>query len=218
MEESKSWTLIAAGWPNTYSTYSHENDQWLTYSYCSPLSSLPLSLSFTSLSVCYSCYNCGGLDHHAKECDLPPSQRNATTARASRTWWPSVHTRRWCPLQVLRTPTPLPQGLPGPTSTYRRRRSSRAPPRQRAPCPPQRSPRRTEMPKSGGNPERSSDMGGGRGRAAVRHQLRPCLPRHPPLSPQEPPRLIYLTLVKKRGGRVCNLSTSAAMADRKSVV
>ncbi|KAK2091408.1 Protein lin-28 A [Saguinus oedipus] len=28
------------------------------------------------------CYNCGGLDHHAKECKLPPQARSATSARA----------------------------------------------------------------------------------------------------------------------------------------
>ena len=132
----------------------------------------------------------------------PPSQRNATTARASRTWWLSVHTRRWCPLQALRTPTPLPQGLPGPTSTYRRRRSSRAPPRQRAPRPPQRSPRRTETPRSGENPERSSDTGGGRG-AGSREASAPPLPTPPPSSvTPRTPCLIYLTLVKRGGESV----------------
>lgn len=76
-----------------------------------------------------------------RSADCPPSQRNATTARASHTWWLSVPTRRWRP--VLRTNTRLPrpsvQG-PRPTSTVQKRRSTPALLHWRGPPPPRRSP------------------------------------------------------------------------------
>lgn len=36
---------------------------------------LGLSLSLLSSPLSSSCYNCGGLDHHAKECGLPPQPK-----------------------------------------------------------------------------------------------------------------------------------------------
>lgn len=80
----------------------------------------------------------------------PPSQRNATTARASGTWWPSVPTRCWRPPQAFRIPcTPLPR----PTCTPQTRSSGRDRPPLRAPRPPQRSyPSRIALaPRGGGN-------------------------------------------------------------------
>lgn len=90
-----------------------------------------------------------------RSADCPPSQRNATTARASRTWWLSVPTRRWRP--ALRTnprlPRPSVQGL-RPTSTLQRRRSTPALLRWRGPPPPQRSPTpEAPGPRGGGNAE-----------------------------------------------------------------
>lgn len=88
----------------------------------------------------------------------PPSQRNATTARASRTWWLSVPTRRWRPPQALRTnmrlPRPLAQG-PGLTSLSQRKRSALARLLWRAPPLPPRSPIHNVAlgPRGGGNPE-----------------------------------------------------------------
>lgn len=89
----------------------------------------------------------------------PPSQRNATTARASRTWWLSVPTRRWRPPQALRTnmrlPRPSARG-PGPTSAPQRRRSAPARLPWRVPPPPPRSPTHAAPgPRGGGNPENS---------------------------------------------------------------
>lgn len=90
-----------------------------------------------------------------RSADCPPSQRNATIARASHTWWLSVPTRRWLPL--LRTNTRLPrpsvQG-PRPTSTVQRRRSTPALLPWRGPPPPWKSPTREGPgPRGGGNPE-----------------------------------------------------------------
>lgn len=91
----------------------------------------------------------------------PPSQRNATTARASRTWWLSVPTRRWRSPQALRTnmclPRPPARG-PGCTSVPQRRRGSvLARLLWRAPPPPRRSPKHTVVPEptGGRNPENS---------------------------------------------------------------
>ena len=92
----------------------------------------------------------------------PPSQRNATTARALRTWWLSAPTRRWRPPQALRTnmrlPRPPAQG-PGPTSAPRRRRSAPARLPWRAPPHPPRSPTHTAAPapRGGGNPENNPE-------------------------------------------------------------
>lgn len=87
--------------------------------------------------------------------DCPPSQRNATTARASHTWWLSVPTRRWRP--VLRTNTRLPRPSvqePRPTSTVQRRRSRPARLHWRGHPPPRRSPTHEGPgPRGGGNPE-----------------------------------------------------------------
>lgn len=88
----------------------------------------------------------------------PPSQRNATTARASRTWWLSVPTRRWRLPQALRTnmrlPRPPARG-PGPTSVPQRRRSAPALLPWKAPPHPLRSHTHTAAPgpRGGGNPE-----------------------------------------------------------------
>lgn len=93
----------------------------------------------------------------------PPSQRNATTARASRTWWLSVPTRRWRPPQALRTnmrlPRPLAQG-PGHISVPQRRRGSvLAPLLWRGPPPPPRSLRHivASEPTGGRNPENGGE-------------------------------------------------------------
>lgn len=90
----------------------------------------------------------------------PLSQRNATTARASCTWWHSVHRRRWRPPQALRTNTRLPrppaQALrPGPTSAPPKKRSGPARLPWRAPHLPPRSRTHTAAPapKGGGNTE-----------------------------------------------------------------
>lgn len=87
----------------------------------------------------------------------PPSQRNATTARASHTWWLSAPTRHW--RQALRTNTRLPrpsaQGL-GPTFAPQRRRSAQARPHWRGPPPPPRNPTHVAPgPRGGGNPKNS---------------------------------------------------------------
>ena len=37
------------------------------------------------------CYSCGGLDHHAKKCKLPPRPKSATSARAPTMWQPHAH-------------------------------------------------------------------------------------------------------------------------------
>lgn len=127
----------------------------------------------------------------------PLSQRNATTARASRTWWLSVPTRRWRLPQALRTnmrlPRPPAQG-PGPISVPQRRRSAPARLLWRAPPPPLRSPTHTVAPgpRGGGNPE-----------TARRGEPFTAKPPDPHVSPQsripETPTLIYLTPVKKYG-------------------
>lgn len=131
----------------------------------------------------------------------PPSQRNATTARASRTWWLSVPTRRWCPPQALRTnmrlPRPPAQG-PGPTSAPQRRRSALARPLWKAPPPPPRSPTHivSPGPRGGGNPETVC-----RGEPFTPNPWPYCLPSiMATWSPTTPHAHIYLTPVKKKMG------------------
>lgn len=88
----------------------------------------------------------------------PHSQRNATTARASRTWWLSVHIRRWRPLQALRNNKRLPRrSAQGQGPTIWRRKSAPARLLSRAPPPPPRSRTHTVAPgpRGGGNPENS---------------------------------------------------------------
>lgn len=88
----------------------------------------------------------------------PPSQRNATTARASHTWWLSVRTRRWRPPQALRTHMRLPRP-PRPqlglTSAPQKRSSALARlPRRDPPLPPRNpTPSGAHGPKGGGNLE-----------------------------------------------------------------
>lgn len=122
----------------------------------------------------------------------PPSQRSATTARASCTWWLSVPTRRWRP--ALRTnprlPRPSVQGL-RPTSTLQRRRSTPALLRWRGPPPPQRSPtQEAPGPRGGGNAE--NDPQGPVLSAPTSDSCFPCQSRTPE-APPTPPTLIYLT-------------------------
>lgn len=126
----------------------------------------------------------------------PPSQRNATTARASRTWWPSVPTRRWH--RALRTNMRLPQPSAqraGPTSAPQRRRSAQARPRWRAPPPPRRSPTYAPGPGGGGNPEISlQEVNLTRLNPRISPQSRIAEPPPPP-----PPHLPH-TCEKKMGG------------------
>lgn len=117
----------------------------------------------------------------------PPSQRSATTARASRTWWLSVPTRRWRP--ALRTnprlPRPSVQGL-RPTSTLQRRRSTPALLRWRGPPPPQRSPtQEAPGPRGGGNAE--NDPQGPVLSAPTSDSCFSCQSRTPEAPPPHPP-------------------------------
>lgn len=122
-----------------------------------------------------------------RSADCPPSQRNATTARASRTWWLSVPTRRWRP--ALRTnprlPRPSVQGL-RPTSTLQRRRSTPALLRWRGPPPPQRSPTpEAPGPRGGGNAE--NDPQGPVLSALTSDPRFSCQSRTPEAPPPHPP-------------------------------
>lgn len=130
-------------------------------------------VSFTLLPFRYCCNCMYSLSHPSptavitvevwittpRSVACPPSQRNATTARASCTWWLSVPTRRWCPPQALRTnmclPRPPAQGQCR-TSVPQRRRSALARLPWMAPPLPQRSPTLTAAPgpRGGGIPER----------------------------------------------------------------
>lgn len=62
-----------------------------------------VSLTFTILS-CARCYNCGGLDHHAKECKLPPQPKKCHFCQSIN------HMVASCPLKAQQAPTS--QGKP----------------------------------------------------------------------------------------------------------
>uniref|UniRef100_A0A8C7CTX8 Lin-28 homolog B (C. elegans) n=1 Tax=Oncorhynchus kisutch TaxID=8019 RepID=A0A8C7CTX8_ONCKI len=58
------------------------------------------------------CYNCGGLDHHAKECGLPPQPKKCHYCQSIR------HMVAQCPHKVLAAPTGFQDPLHPSTSTH----------------------------------------------------------------------------------------------------
>ena len=69
--------------------------------HCGLFSHLPLN--FTIL-LDARCYNCGGLDHHAKECKLPPQPKKCHFCQSIN------HVVASCPLKAQQAPSP--QGKP----------------------------------------------------------------------------------------------------------
>lgn len=101
---------------------------------------------------CCRCYNCGGLDHHAKECSLPPQPKKCHYCQSI------THMVANCPHKTAAQPPASSQGRqeadsqPGPAAFPRE--AAGGPGRSPPPCPQEARPEVAEWP--GRSPQEAS--------------------------------------------------------------
>lgn len=85
----------------------------------------PCLTSLLSVHCLSRCYNCGGLDHHAKECKLPPQPKKCHFCQSV------AHMVAQCPLKAQQS-SPGSQGKPSPQRGEEEEEQNHSPP----PAPP----------------------------------------------------------------------------------